>query len=208
MSTKLFLIRHAESVANRDNLSSDEITTLSEAGIEQAKKLSQNPIFADLDYVYTSPLSRAVQTSEIICANNPHLKTVQADVIKERKDPSSFAMKKRDEMPWDLIKVKRLDPDWHFEDGESFNDVKSRIMNVLEMVEKLPKGSKVLLVTHGSFIKHFASYILLGKEFNPAAFHSISDRMETQNTGITVFEFKQKYYETKPSWYLVSWMSK
>ncbi len=208
MNTILHLIRHAESLANKDNLSSDEITQLSERGIEQAKKLSKDLIFSDLDYIYTSPLVRAVQTSELISSNNPHLKIAQTDLIKEKKDPSSFAMKKKEEIPWDIIKANRHDPDWCFEDGESFNDVKDRIVKVLNMVEKLPSGSKVLLVTHGSFIKHFASYILLGERFSPEFFHSISDRMETQNTGITTFEFKQKYYETKPSWYLVSWMSK
>jgi len=208
MNTTLYLIRHAESLANKDKLSSDEITRLSETGIEQAKSLSKNPIFADLDYIYTSPLSRAVETSEIISSSNPHLKIIKTDLIKEKKDPSSFAMKKKEEIPWDIIKANRHNPDWCMEDGESFNEVKGRIVKVLDMVEKLPSGSKVLLVTHGSFIKHFTSYILLCERFVPDFFHPISDRMETQNTGITTFELKQKYYETKPSWYLISWMSK
>ena len=206
MSKHLFIVRHAESQANSNNLTSDELTELSSIGVQQAESLANNDLFKDLQIIYVSPLKRSKQTGEVIAGRHGHLSIVENELIKEKKDPSSFSLLKRDELPWDDIKKHRMDPDWKIEDGESFNDVKKRVRLTLEMVEQSSEEN-ILLVSHASFIKHLALFVILGDEFTPANFYKFGDRMETKNTGITTFKHKQKYYETSPSWYLMSWMS-
>ncbi len=205
---KLYLVRHAESISNKNDVVSDDNSPLSKEGIAQAKKLGKRLSTLEISAIYTSPLTRAKQTAEIVTPYLKDLKIIEAKKVIEKKDASSIIGKSRKEMPWDLIKKMRIDPDWRYEDGESFNDVKSRIIEFLAEMEKYPEEANILVVTHTSFIKHIAAHIVLGEKFFvPEIYYCFSDRLETINGSITVLERKQKYYETKPSWYLVSWMS-
>lgn len=204
---KLYLIRHGETESNAKGIVSDKETPLSEKGINQAKEVAEKYFSSiNLDCIYSSPLKRTKQTAELIAKKHPHAKVVETHYITEKRDPSSFTNKKRNELPWDLIFSNRSNADWKYEDGESFNDVKERILSIFTELEKYPEDANVLLVTHHSFIKHLVSYIILGNHFNPIMFYTFSDRFETKNAGVTVLERKQKYYENQPSWYLAGWM--
>ena len=205
---KLYLVRHTESISNKNGTVSDAISPLTKEGVVQARYLGKRlASLENFSAIYFSPFIRAKQTAEIIasCFKNPNL--IKTDLIIEEKDASICEGKARKEMPWDLIKKMRIDPDWRQEDGESFNDVKKRVIASLAELEKYGDETNIIIVTHNSFIKHLVSYITLGDKFTPEFFYPITDRLGTRNGGITILEKKQKYYETKPSWYLESWMA-
>ncbi|NJN89714.1 MAG: histidine phosphatase family protein [Leptolyngbyaceae cyanobacterium SL_5_14] len=66
---KLLFIRHAQSVGNRQKrMQGHRDFGLSTEGIEQAKKLAQRLVLEHKrpNYIYSSPLKRAAQTTEIL----------------------------------------------------------------------------------------------------------------------------------------------
>ena len=192
---KLYLVRHTESASNKNGTVSDAASPLTKEGITQAhclvKKLAS---FENFSAIYFSPFARTKQTAEIIASHfeNPNL--VETDLIVEKKDASSCEGKTRKEMPWDLIKKMRVDPNWRHKDGESFNDVKKRAIASLAKLKKYREETNIIMVTHNSFIKYLVSYIILEDKFTPEFFYPITDRLGTKNGGITILEKKQKYY--------------
>jgi len=205
---KLYLVRHAESVSNKSDTVSDVASPLTKEGITQAHCLGQRlASFVNFSAIYFSPFTRTKETAEIITSYFKDLNLIETDLIVEKKDASSYRRKTRKELPWNLIKKERLDPDWRHEDGESFNDVKKRVIASITELEKYEEGANIIMITHNSFIKHLVSYVILEDKFIPEFFYPITDRLGTKNGGITILEKKQKYYETEPSWYLESWMA-
>ena len=202
---KLYLVRHAQSIDNKDTRVSLDDSPLSEEGKQQTRRLCDFFVDMDLAAIYTSPFQRTRETAKAI-ALLKGVKIIESKAIIEKKDASSFAGKRKEDLPWDIIKKNRKNPDWRYEDGESFNDVKARVVAILAELEKYESDVNILMVSHHSFIKHLVGYVLLGDKFIPENYCSVTDRLVTKNTGITVLERKQKYYESKPSWYLLTWM--
>lgn len=204
----LYLVRHTESVDNKSRVVSRDGSPLSPKGLIQAEKLGKKlSKKIKATKIWTSPLRRTKQTAKIIASFYPKLKVIERKEIAEKKDASSLIGKTREEIPWDLIIKNRLDPNWKHEDGESFNEVRERIKFVFNKLEECPSNAKVLAITHNSFIKHLVAYVVLGDKFSPETFYPFADRLGTKNGSVTILEQKQKYYETKPSWYLKAWMS-
>ena len=70
MKTKVFLVRHGETEWNKlGKFQGCKDIDLSEEGFIQAKYLF-NRFNNDFDYIYTSPLKRALQTAQVITTNN------------------------------------------------------------------------------------------------------------------------------------------
>jgi broad specificity phosphatase PhoE len=68
MLTTIYLIRHGECEGNREGLFRGRFDyPLNEQGIEQARALAEELGGVYLDACYTSPLTRAYQTAEVIC---------------------------------------------------------------------------------------------------------------------------------------------
>lgn len=69
---KLYIFRHGETEANVINLiqGNVDLRGLNETGILQAEKLRDELRTAKLPVIYSSPLSRARQTAEIVASSN------------------------------------------------------------------------------------------------------------------------------------------
>lgn len=205
---KLYIIRHAESVSNVTKLNAGQDSPLSEKGIHQAKEIGEQLAHTDFSIIYTSPCARSKQTGELInSTRNKSVQIFESKLIDEKREATSLLNLKRDEMPWDIIKKNRHNPDWHFEDEESFSDINNRASQFLELLKSYNEDDQVLIISHHSFIKHLILQVLLQQELEPTIFYKIAERMETKNTGITILEKKQKYFESSPSWYLSQWMA-
>ncbi len=205
---KLYLVRHTESVSNKSGITSDANSPLTENGVIQAHHLGQRLASQEnFKTMYFSPYVRSKQTADIIASYFKGINLLETKLIIEKKDASSWKGKMRKDMPWDLIKKMRVNSDWKHEDGESFNDVKKRVIAFFTKLKKHENEINIIAITHNSFIKHLVSYVILGDKFIPEFFYPITDRLGTKNGGITILEKKQKHYETKPSWYLESWMA-
>jgi phosphohistidine phosphatase len=105
---KLFLIRHAEADGSYESISSDDYKYITPEGRNLTRKIAKKlkDDLKHLDVIYTSPLVRAVQTSEVIAAKIKFKKNVIVsealsgkeetykiiDLVKNNMDKNSIAL--------------------------------------------------------------------------------------------------------------------
>lgn len=202
---KLYLLRHGEcgrrSAENPDPPLTDE-------GVNQSEKLGRHLIKTDITAIYHSPYLRARQTAEIIFSGSKKSGIIikSNDLIKEKQDPDWFNTENRRDLPWDIIRKERLNPEWKLSGGESFSEINCRVSRALQqMIENHGTNRNILWVTHNSVIKFIVASVILGaKRELTDLFYSVFDRIEIRRGGYYVIEYKRKFYENSPNWYLIN----
>ena len=100
MSTKLYLVRHGQSLKNVQNVTQghthDHENNLSALGRKQAEELSCN--FADLhfDACYCSPYLRTIETAKILVKNRATIEVKTDDRLKEKHQGESIGQSVKD----------------------------------------------------------------------------------------------------------------
>lgn len=135
---------------------------LNETGIKQITALAHE-IPKDFDVIFTSPLRRAVQSAEIIAS------AINAPVIERKelmeRDFGSLTGQTREEMHDKIDKdnkeLKRQalaqQYDYHSYGGESFEDVKERLLLFINELKEQYSDKNILIIAHGGILKmaHF-----------------------------------------------------
>ncbi len=86
---RLILIRHGETLWNKEGrIQGTSDVELSEAGVEQARKLALSLKDSDIGAIHASPLKRAYKTAEII--NSFHQKTIEVHPDLMEMDQGDF----------------------------------------------------------------------------------------------------------------------
>jgi probable phosphoglycerate mutase len=136
--TKLFLVRHGETVDNKAQLLQGQVDgELNETGFEQAREVRDKMRNEPIDAFVASDLHRSIQTCEIIA--EPHHKPVVTTPLLRERDWGSFTGKYIPDLkdkPW---------PD----DIESLVHLKSRAQNFLTWLKVTYPNQTVLAVGHG-----------------------------------------------------------
>lgn len=205
---KLYLVRHGETVSNGTNMHGKPTDGLSEYGRKQVEFVAGRFLDISIDLIISSTLSRAKETAGII---NVHLKKPleTSALIVERKYPEIVLGKTINDpeaIKFILAMEQSYDaPDTHYADSESFNDLKDRARRFLNETLKR-KEEKILVVTHGMFMRYLIGYMMFGEEFTGRDFIKLRDFMRTKNTGVTVCTHvaDPKSYGT-PGWKLETW---
>lgn len=159
----LYITRHGQTEWNTKKiLQGKKDSPLTEKGIQDAFQLAKRLSQIDFDIIYSSPLPRAVQTSNII---NSILKT---DIIY---------LKDLEEMGygvWEGVEKDILNTEYPLEyenyfnfpekyippkGGESFLDFEDRIKRVLNDIYPNCKDKNVLVITHGVVLKMMINII-------------------------------------------------
>jgi 2,3-bisphosphoglycerate-dependent phosphoglycerate mutase len=169
--SKLFLIRHGESVGNVNpneyHTTHDSEILLTPNGYEQAQNCADvllNLIDPSKDVkLFTSPYIRAVCTSEPIyekfTADRRHVEVYENPLLRERE--------------WgnlrDLISSREFDAKTHFnfyhrpQNGESFADAYARVVTFFNMLNNtlmcLDCDTDIIVVSHGEWINLALMYI-------------------------------------------------
>lgn len=157
MALRLFLVRHAQTVWNRDRRYQGwQDSPLSETGRSQAEAVGCALAREPLKAVYSSTLGRARETAEAIAA--PHGLTVRAeDHFRE------MAFGDWEGLAFDACKA--ADPDryrlWAEEPhrfcppggGETLEDVRARVLAGLERLRAEHDEQSVCLVAHGISVR-------------------------------------------------------
>ncbi|MFH0806195.1 MAG: histidine phosphatase family protein [Candidatus Brennerbacteria bacterium] len=155
----ILVARHGESVMNTDGRCAgwfnDELT---ETGRAQAKKLATH-IPEGLTVIFSSPLSRALETARIIADHHKVPKErIRGDgKLMERNFGVKFQKHTWEEFAaiagHDLKPADRaLRYDYTRFGGESVDRVKARVQEILPEIRR-EEGKKVLVVTHGGIIR-------------------------------------------------------
>ena len=163
----LILIRHGQSIWNLQNRFTGGVDVpLTRKGIKQAKKAGKElkKLGISIDHVYSSKLSRSVETARFIISNleslNKNKKITQVFALNER-DYGDLSGKYKDELVKTYGERKVLEWRRSFRikppGGENLEDVLKRVKPFLnkKIIPLLKKGKNVLLVAHGNALRAF-----------------------------------------------------
>lgn len=207
----IYFVRHGESELNAAGVRQGEDGGLSEKGraqvLETAKKFPKEKGRPQI--IWSSPYERTRETAEII-AKELGIKIKYIDLLKERRNPSQIVGRKADEPEVRLI-ADRIDKSFHddslrYSDEENFEDLKKRAKRLLKFIAGR-RHKRIIMVTHGIFLKMVVAYMLHGKhltasEYNALAFYNPSD-----NAGLTICRFEPHWFR-KNEWKILTWNSK
>lgn len=150
MKTEIILVRHAEPLkiklkfVSSDLQTNNELIPLSAAGEKMAEELSCKKIFNDVSVVISSNYSRAIDTAKYIAEKNNCDFIIDGD-LGERKMGTEIKTN-------DFWLTQLFEPDTKTIDGESQNDVRKRMLAVLEKTLKEFRGKRIVLVSHATAI--------------------------------------------------------
>lgn len=159
MSTRLYLIRHGESEANKiDAFAGHSQFNLTEQGRAQAQKAAEYLSTLQVDAIYSSDLPRAYQTAE------PTAKRLGMEIITSKQlreinagawDGRTFDdLQKNDpNYPMWISNIGRACPTG----GESVLALQVRVIAELERIARENDGKSVLIFTHATPIRTFAA---------------------------------------------------
>lgn len=139
---EIFLIRHGQTKYNELNIANglfDE--NLNEQGIFEANQLKKELKNVEFDYIYVSPLKRALDTAKII-------KSSQQLIIDERlieRDLGEFTNKP--------INIEKRIEYWTYGYKcnyrmETLDEIFKRVYEFLDDIKKKHENEKILVVTH------------------------------------------------------------
>ena len=158
----VYLIRHAESLKNKDGLDRTSETPLSENGHKQAELMAKRINEVQIDIIYSSSYLRARQTAEIV----------------------SKKINKPIEM-WDHL----IEAD---SEKETFSQMNTRAEAILKHLEEHHKGQSVLCISHASMIEKIIAKIVFGANLTPEIVEDVRLHFGTTNTGVSICEFSEK----------------
>ncbi len=149
---KVCLIRHGETDWTKARrLQGREDIPLNDEGIVQARAAGAFLARESWDRVIASPLSRALQTAEII-AQALHIHTVETDACFMERDyglASGLSPEQR----------KQSFPDGQFEGMEALDVLRDRVYGGLLKQVRKHDGSNLIIVSHGAAINAILSVV-------------------------------------------------
>ncbi|WP_413381787.1 histidine phosphatase family protein [Alkalihalobacillus sp. 1P02AB] len=177
---KIYLVRHCSAIGQEPE------AELTEAGVEQAKKLVNFFSDKNIDRVVSSPFKRALQTIEPFCEQEGKVIHVEND-LRERVLSTQY-------MPdwFERLRDTYVDRDLKFAGGESNNEAGIRVMAVLERLMKDEATHHAVVVTHGGALSLILNHF--DKNFGFAQWQKLS------NPDVFVLEMQKESSTIKRVW--------
>lgn len=153
MITTVYLIRHSELTpkANLKIINSKDVPQvanekgfLSVSGEKRAEELSKREELQNIDAVYSSNYVRALGTAKYIALENNTIINVD-ERLNERKvgDIGNLEF-------LEFERLQKKDFDFKLSGGESFNQTKKRMIEVMKSILMFETGNRVAIVSHGT----------------------------------------------------------
>jgi len=177
---KLILTRHGETEENKARIVQGHLPgTLSQLGIEQAKKVAQRLKEEKIDYIFSSDSARAVNTAKEIAKFNPD---TPIEFTRELRERQMGDLEGKETIPnWMELK---WDPEvFEKAGGEGLDKLFERASNLIKKTLNRFQRETILFVTHNGLTQTIITSIL-GKSWE-----NIKEVEKQGNTAITIFEF-------------------
>ncbi|MEG6565887.1 histidine phosphatase family protein [Thermoanaerobacterium saccharolyticum] len=186
MSTRLFIVRHGETLWNRQKkIQGVSDTELSDEGMKQAYLLSQRLKNEIIDVIFSSDLDRAYKTATFI-AKNFNLDVIKLPELRE----ISFGV-------WEGLTVDEIEKSYKelyhtwktkpteatIEGAETLKAVQDRILNATNKIVEQYKNKSILIVSHGTTIKA----LILGMLNLDLSFYP---KIRQDNTALNIIDVK------------------
>ncbi len=190
-----YVVRHGQTVSNKERRYQTPDTPLSLNGEEQAAKLADRLKDIALNEIWTSPLLRATSTADVINAYH-HIPIVKVNDLQEIKR-SIFLEGKLPDDP-SIIEIQRemdahaKDPYYKYGEGESFADLVKRSQKFVEFASERATQEQqieptVCVVTHGVILATIVMCILLGPNAPVEQVGLAAEQLHIENTGLSLF---------------------
>lgn len=189
MITTIYLIRHAECQGNVDNkLSGVTDFKVTEKGKKQSKLLANRLKNFGISRIYSSPLSRAVDTAKII------MKECNIDSLNILNNLHEIDYGVCDGMCWTDIdqKYPTLRKEWkeihHYPIGipkqENFTELQTRIIDSILKITNDNLGKKIAIISHGIAI---SSFLCFAKNLNIEECNKLKQQ---DNTAYSILKYE------------------
>ena len=162
-SRNLILVRHGQSEWNAKNLFTGwKDPGLTDQGVSEAKNAGKLILeqSIEFDLMYTSMLSRAQKTGDIILTvlNHKEIPIIKNEALNERHYGSLAGLNKDDaRKKWgeEQVHIWRRSFDIPPPDGESLKDTADRVLPYFEteIMPKVISGSSILIAAHGNSLR-------------------------------------------------------
>jgi broad specificity phosphatase PhoE len=193
----VYFVRHGQSVDNVSPVFQSVHTPLSEVGLHQAQVVANRVASLQFDALIASPVLRAKQTAEAIAAKTGKQPDF-SELFVERIKPSFI-----DGKSYEDVEAMAVFNDWEqslyghgpkVQDGETFAEIVARADQALAYLLDRPED-KLVVVTHGMFIRTIVARVLLGEKLTVEAFTRFQRLAAIQNTGVTVLRHQDAFEE-------------
>jgi len=167
---KIYFTRHGESEANTKNVYSNRVIDrypLTQKGIQQTEELVE--VLKDVAFskIYSSPLLRAVQTSQILSKRL----NVDFEIVDALREYDTGILEGKLKTGRNMELYEENEREWFVSNnfdhklpgGESLNDIKTRFLPFMENLKALygSQDKNILLVAHGGFYQIMLPVFLL-----------------------------------------------
>lgn len=162
--TILYLIRHGQTKWNLEKrMQGHKDSPLTNVGISQAQKLRDRLMNEKVDLIYSSESKRAYDTAKII----QHNRNIPINARKELKE---IHMGKWEGMNQTDI-INKYPETWEIfwnnpsvyvptDEGESYEELKARVIPSIEEIINLNQGKSIVIVTHRITLKVIMSHFM------------------------------------------------
>ena len=160
MNNTLYIVRHAETIFNIEKkIQGCSDSPLTEHGKTQAIKLANNFIGKKIDIVFSSPLGRSIETTNIICNKSGIDNYIVEQNLKEI-DLSPWEGKLFAELIIDKSEsgyyTYKTNPSCFIPTGgESLFDLIDRVFPTVQNIVKCNSNKNIIVVTHEICIRAF-----------------------------------------------------
>ncbi|MBA4181592.1 MAG: alpha-ribazole phosphatase [Anaerolinea sp.] len=185
--TRILVTRHGQTVTNREGRFCGHFeTALTDLGARQARALGERLALTPIAAVYTSDLSRAMETARLVLPgrNLPH----RIDARLRELHYGEWEGEKEREIARRYPEQHRLmreeDPAWRPPGGETIAEVRTRTYAALRKVAREHAHQTVLIVTHGTAIN-----CMVSEAIGIALTHTF--RFEVANCGLSELVFRR-----------------
>lgn len=149
---KLYVMRHGETITNTMHLiSGNKETDLTKRGIRQAKEAKKHLKDIEFDYIFVSPLSRAIITASTVSD-----KSMIIDKRLIERDYGNLDMKRKTDVDYNGFWNYHLNLDYN---GEKIQDLLKRVEELVQDLKNKYPNKNILLVTHSGVARAIHYYI-------------------------------------------------
>lgn len=155
MNNTFYFLRHAKTKVDKNKPISQWV--LSEIGESQAKQLTLDGVFKDIDLIFSSTEDKAYKTALPIAGsiNKPVVKL--SEIIELNRDDGGF--KDSDEYE-KTVKLCLKNPDKSFSNWETARHALQRFSKKISELDKEYDDKKILVVGHGFTINMYFAKLL------------------------------------------------
>ncbi len=153
--THLIVIRHGETAWNRERRLQGQLDIpLNDTGLAQARALAEALAGEPIDAVYSSDLSRAMQTAGPL-AGTLGLAVRAEPRLRERCYGALEGMtyaEVAEQLPEDFARWQARVPDYAPDNGESLSEFHERVVEIALSLSRRHPGERIALVAHGGVL--------------------------------------------------------